>query len=145
MNNLEKAIRPIVLALIRNKNKLLVFQGRDNVKEQIFFRLLGGGIEFGEKSDESLRREMKEELNAEIKNLNFVKTLENIFNYEGKDYHELVFIYAAEFVDDKFYNLNEIDILDSKNKNKAIWVDIDRLKNSNFFPEGIKEIILKNN
>jgi ADP-ribose pyrophosphatase YjhB (NUDIX family) len=141
MNIFDKSTRPIVLALIKNKNKLLVFQGKDKVKDQIFFRLLGGGIEFSEKSDEALKREIKEELNAEIKNLNFVKVLENIFNYEGKDYHELVFVYSAEFVDDKFYDYNEIDILDSEHQSKAIWVDVDKLKNSNFVPEGIKAVI----
>jgi ADP-ribose pyrophosphatase YjhB (NUDIX family) len=141
MNTFDKAIRPIVLALIKNKNKLLVFQGKDKVKDQIFFRLLGGGIEFSEKSDEALEREIKEELNAEIKNLNFIKVLENIFDYEGKDYHELVFVYSAEFVDTKFYDFNEIDILDSEHQSKAIWVDVDKLKNSNFVPEGIKAVI----
>jgi NADH pyrophosphatase NudC (nudix superfamily) len=141
MNTFDQAIRPIVLALIKNKNKLLVFRGEDKVKDQIFFRLLGGGIEFGESSENALKREIKEELNAEIKNLNFVKVQENIFNYEGKDYHELVFVYSAEFVDAKFYDYNEIDILDSEHQNKAIWVDVEKLKNSNFVPEGIKAVI----
>ncbi len=41
-----KEIRPIVLGLVRKGNKLLVSKGYDKLKEQEFYRCLGGGIEF---------------------------------------------------------------------------------------------------
>ena len=48
--NKFKEIRPIVLGLAIKDNKLLVSEGFDNVKKQTFYRCLGGGIEFLEKS-----------------------------------------------------------------------------------------------
>ena len=39
-----KEIRPIVLGLAIKNNKILVWEGYDNVKNQTFYRCLGGGI-----------------------------------------------------------------------------------------------------
>ena len=44
--NKFKEIRPIVLGLEIKDNKLLVSEGFDKVKNQTFYRCLGGGIEF---------------------------------------------------------------------------------------------------
>ena len=55
-----KEIRPIVLGLVRKDNKILVSKGYDESKEQEFYRCLGGGIEFLEKSEGALKREFKE-------------------------------------------------------------------------------------
>ena len=41
-----KEIRPIVLGLVKNGNKLLVSKAYDESKNQEFYRCLGGGIEF---------------------------------------------------------------------------------------------------
>ena len=97
-----KEIRPIVLGLVRNGNKLLVSKGYDKLKEQEFYRCLGGGIEFLEKSENALKREFKEELNIDIKVGKFLGISENIFNYKGKNAHELVLFYDA-YIDDKDY------------------------------------------
>ena len=61
-----KEIRPIVLGLAIQDNKLLVNEGFDNVKNQTFYRCLGGGIEFLEKSTDALKREFLEEINTNI-------------------------------------------------------------------------------
>ncbi|MCA9941424.1 MAG: NUDIX domain-containing protein, partial [Anaerolineales bacterium] len=58
-------IRPLVICLFRHKNHILVMEGYDPVKQQTFYRPLGGGIEFGEHSAIALRRELREELGAE--------------------------------------------------------------------------------
>ena len=54
-----KEIRPIALGLAIRDGKVLVSEGYDKVKNQTFYRCLGGGIEFLEKSDEALKREFK--------------------------------------------------------------------------------------
>ena len=61
-----KEIRPIVLGVVRKGNKLLVSKGYDKSKNQEFYRCLGGGIEFLERSEDALKREFKEEINIEI-------------------------------------------------------------------------------
>ena len=59
-------IRPIALGLAIKNNKLLVEEKFDKIKNQTFYRCLGGGIEFLEKSSDALKREFKEEVNIDI-------------------------------------------------------------------------------
>lgn len=60
-----------------------------------FFRVLGGSIEKGETAEEAVRRELREEVNMEIENLEFVKVIENIFTYAGDEKHEIVFMFKG--------------------------------------------------
>lgn len=127
-----KEIRPIVLGVVRKGNKLLVSKGYDKSKNQEFYRCLGGGIEFLERSEDALKREFKEEINIEIELGNFLGISENIFNYKGKDAHELILFYEA-YINDKDYQ-QKYDLVDDDIETEAIWVDIDKFKN--------KELIL---
>ena len=127
-----KEIRPIVLGVVRKGNKLLVSKGYDKSKNQEFYRCLGGGIEFLEKSEDALKREFKEEINIEIELGDFLGISENIFNYKGKDAHELILFYEA-YINDKDYQ-QKYDLVDDDIETEAVWVDIDKFKN--------KELIL---
>ncbi len=127
-----KEIRPIVLGVVRKGNKLLVSKGYDKSKNQEFYRCLGGGIEFLERSEDALKREFKEEINIEIELGDFLGISENIFNYKGKDAHELILFYEA-YINDKDYQ-QKYDLLDDDIETEAVWVDIDKFKN--------KELIL---
>lgn len=121
-----KEIRPIVLGIAVRKNKLLVAEGYDKVKKNTFYRCLGGGIEFLEKSDEALKREFMEEINSEINIKDFLGVSENIFTYNGKQAHEIVFYYSID-IKDKDYK-EEYKILDSTNSTKVTWIDIEDFK-----------------
>ena len=127
-----KEIRPIVLGVVRKGNKLLVSKGYDKSKNQEFYRCLGGGIEFLERSEDALKREFKEEINIEIELGDFLGISENIFNYKGNDAHELILFYEA-YINDKDYQ-QKYDLLDDDIETEAVWVDIDKFKN--------KELIL---
>lgn len=116
-------IRPIAVVIIRRNNEILVCPKYDNKKNWHFFRLIGGGIEFGEDSLTALKREIKEELNKELKNIKLLDIRENIFTYKGRKGHEICFLYQAEFRNKSDYELAEFVILD-KPEEKAIWVDL---------------------
>ena len=92
-----KEIRPIVLGLAIKNNKILVSEGYDKVKDETFYRCLGGGIEFLEKSEEALKREFMEEINIDITVRDFLGISENIFTCQGKKAHELILFYSAKF------------------------------------------------
>ena len=100
-------IRPIAICLLRRDERVLVFEGHDPTKPETFYRPLGGGIEFGETGQDAVAREVREEIGAEISNVRFVGLLENIFTFGGEPKHELVLVYAADLVDERFYALDE--------------------------------------
>ena len=90
------SIRPISLGIAKKDNKILVGIGYDKVKKQTFYRALGGGIEFGETSKDAVKREFQEEIHADIKVGELLGVTENIFTYQGKTGHEIVFLYSIE-------------------------------------------------
>ncbi len=101
-------IRPIAIGLFRHGDRILVFDSYDSHQQDYFCRPLGGGIEFGESSQQALHREIREELGAEITAVQLVGVLENIFTYQGQLGHEVVFVYDAEFVDRRLYDQVEL-------------------------------------
>jgi ADP-ribose pyrophosphatase YjhB (NUDIX family) len=116
-------IRPTVLAVIRRNDDLLVFEGHDSVKQQTFYRPLGGGIEFGETAESALRRELREELAVELGEVELLQVVENIFQYEGGSGHEIVFLYAAEVADPAFYDREHLGtVLDSGST--VLWLPV---------------------
>ena len=104
----KERIRPIVICLFRDGNRILVSEAYDSSKGDYYCRPLGGGIEFGEHSRDAMLREIREEIGAEVENLELVGVLENIFIYEGQRGHEVVFVYDAEFIDKSLYKKNEL-------------------------------------
>jgi 8-oxo-dGTP pyrophosphatase MutT (NUDIX family) len=104
----KNRIRPIVICLFHNGDRILVSEAYDSSKGDYFCRPLGGGIEFGEQSQDAMLREIREEVGAEVENLELVGVLKNIFIYEGEQGHEVVFIYDAEFANKSLYGRDEI-------------------------------------
>ena len=124
-----KEIRPIALGLVIKDNKLLVSEGFDKVKNEIFYRCLGGGIEFLEKSEEALKREFLEEINVDIAVKDFLGISENIFTYQGKNAHELILFYSIEISDENYQE--EYKVIDDHGETIAKWIDINEFKNKN--------------
>jgi len=103
----EGRIRTIVLGIFLHEGRLLVFRGDDPSRDVVFYRPLGGGIEFGERSIDAFIREMREELDAEVTDIRYLGMLENIFSHLGKRGHEIVLLYAARFADAALYTRRE--------------------------------------
>lgn len=136
-----KEIRPIALGLCIRNGKLLVGEGFDNVKNQTFYRCLGGGIEFLEKSSDALKREFQEEINANIIVKDFLGISENIFTYKGKNAHELILFYSIDILDKDYKE--EYLINDACGEFKAKWIDIYDFKNNSkiLYPKEVFEYI----
>jgi 8-oxo-dGTP pyrophosphatase MutT (NUDIX family) len=118
-------IRPIALAAVRRGDDLLVYEGVDRVSGQRIHRPLGGGIEFGEHAIEAVRRELIEELGAELTNVGLLGVLENVFGWEGRPHHEIAFVFAADLVDRTFYERDELGrVLDADDE--VSWQPISR-------------------
>ena len=121
-------IRVIALGLIKNGDRVLLSPGYDPVKQQKFHRALGGGVDFGETSYDALKREFQEEIQAELTNIKYLGCIENLFIYNGQPGHEVIVLYQCEFVDTKFYQAEQIEVLEGECKKTAIWLDIEECK-----------------
>lgn len=97
-------IRPIVICVFSYNGRILTVEGYDPIKHQIFYRPLGGGIEFGELGRDALVREIREELDTAVTDLRYLATLENIFTFDGRPGHEIVQVYDGRFVDESLYH-----------------------------------------
>ncbi len=136
-------IRTNALAIIKKRGKLLALKGEDAAKNEIFLRLLGGGIEFGETSLVALHREFKEELGASLKDVRLLSVIENVFEFNGVPSHEITFLYSAEIVEDSINDVEKIKILDSKKEKYAEWFEIEKIKKENIavYPKEAKEYL----
>jgi ADP-ribose pyrophosphatase YjhB (NUDIX family) len=135
-------IRPLAICLFRNEDRILVGEGYDPVKRETFYRPLGGGIEFGERAEEAIRREVREEIGAEIESPHYLFTLENIFTFNGERGHEIVMIFDARFVEEGLYAQDSITGTETvENRQfpfKAIWKRLDEFgPHAPLYPDGL--------
>ncbi|KAA0955793.1 NUDIX hydrolase [Sporosarcina sp. ANT_H38] len=140
-------IRPLVICLFRSGNSILVFEGYDPLKGDHYYRPIGGGIEFGETSIVALKREVKEEIGAEITKPKYLGTIENIFTFNGDIGHEIVMVYDAAFVDTSFYSKASFEGQeDDGTIFKLLWIPLKEFQNGNLrlVPETLLELIQKN-
>ncbi|MDD4557087.1 MAG: NUDIX domain-containing protein [Alphaproteobacteria bacterium] len=118
-------LRPIAVALLKCGSKLLAMKGYDKVKDEVFYRLLGGGIEFGETSAETIKREFMEELGLDVEVQERLDVEENLFTFEGKLGHEIVFLYNAKFKDEALYEKTDFEFLEEGATIETVgWVEI---------------------
>ncbi len=95
----HQTIRPIAICVFWRSGRILVSQGRDTVKGEVFFRPLGGAIAFGEHSSDTIIREIREEIGAEVFGLRPLGVIENRFTYDGQAMHEIVLVYDGQLAD----------------------------------------------
>jgi len=115
----------------------------DKVKNERFCRPMGGGIEFTEMGENALRREFKEEMDAELTGIQFLRIFENIFVCDGAQGHEIVLLYKAELSDKTLYSKNNILCNESGAPFTAKWINIDDFRQSKetLYPEGLMAYI----
>lgn len=121
-----------VYATIVKDKKVLVLH-EEYVGEQLM-KFPGGGLEFGESVLECVQRELDEELNIKVKNIEHLYTQENFLVSKFRNSEQLLTIYyLAEIIDE-----NELLILDPC-IDKIEWVSLETEENP--FPLPIDKIV----
>ncbi len=122
---IPKHIRVVTICVFRHGEKVLVCEYFDSADKKPFYRPLGGAVEFGETTEAAVRREIREESGQEITDLKLMTILESIFIHEGKQKHEIIYIYEARFKDDSVYERPSFDIQEDNGEVfKASWREL---------------------
>ncbi len=142
----QHRIRPLAICLFLHKGRLLASVGQDPAGGETFYRPLGGAIEFGETSAQTIVREIHEELSAAVTNLRYLGTLENIFMFNGQPGHEIVMVYDGSFVDRMLYD--EPDLRghehDIDEDFQTVWLSREELLQEGappLYPDGLMELL----
>jgi ADP-ribose pyrophosphatase YjhB (NUDIX family) len=140
----RSAIRLVALGVVRRGPEILVFDAYDSVKRDQFHRPLGGGVEFGERAVDAVRRELREETGSEARVTRLLGVLENLFTYEGAPWHEIDFVFEVELEDRSVYERDELGFVEtidgSEQAVRAIWVDPDELE-APLYPNGLRVLL----
>jgi ADP-ribose pyrophosphatase YjhB (NUDIX family) len=139
-------IRPLALCIFRRDDgRVLVAPGYDPVKQKRFCRPLGGEIEFGERAEDAARREIREELGADVEDLQFLGAIENVFTYLGQPGHELVWLYEGRLSDPSLYTRDVIEADEGGATFEAHWVDLAVFVRGEapLYPDGLLELLVK--
>lgn len=123
-----------VVAVIENEKHelLLTVRARDPFKDML--DLPGGFVDIGETAENAVRREVKEELNLEIEELNFFGSFPNRYIFGGVIYFTLDIAFCAKVSD-----FSVIEAADDVAKYKFVALDKIRLEEIGL--DSIKEVI----
>jgi len=136
-------IRPIVVCIFRDGDRIFAAEFADPASGKLFYRPLGGAIHFGEHSRDCIVREIREEMGAEITDLTYVGTMENIFTYDGRPGHEIVLVYEARLADPRLYSMESLRCQDDGGEFMAVWKPMAMFRDGKapLYPEGILELL----
>jgi len=122
--------------IIIHNNKLLIHR---NINDD-HYALIGGRVQAGEDSKTALKREIMEEMGKEITITGYVTTIENFFECKGENYHEIMFVYMAEFLNKEDQKIEDtIENVEGKKYLKYEWLNLDKIEEYLLKPEVMKE------
>jgi 8-oxo-dGTP pyrophosphatase MutT (NUDIX family) len=108
-----------------------------------YYRPIGGTIELGERSNQTLVREFSEELGVEIIVRRYISCIENIFKIDGNIGHEITRIYFVDFKDRNLYQKEHFTVTEGNKITRAKWVSKEEIFSGEkvLYPEGLPELL----
>lgn len=136
--NIEDYLLNIRAVAVIKKNNKVLFQKR---KQDEFWALPGGKIRVGEKGEETICRELKEELDINKFNvLNCNSVSEYFFTFNEIKFHQYIFSYIVD-VDQEEWIL-EKEEFDGVEKNENLifkWFDLNSINEVPIKPDFLKD------
>ena len=125
-----------------HNNKVLVHK---NINKD-HYCLPGGRIEIGENSEQTIKREIKEELGKQVNIIGYVSTIENLFKMENKKYYEIFFVHRIEFENEEDKKIDyTMHNVEGKKYLQYEWIDLNKIEKYNILPKCLKEILKSQN
>ena len=133
------------LGIIYKDNYFLLEEqeGKHSQGTGYYYRPIGGTIEFGERSNETLVREFNEELDVEVIVRRYVSCIENIFKIEGNTGHEITQVYLVDFKDKSLYQNVHFTVAEGDKVTLAKWVSKEEIFSGKkvLYPNGLTELL----
>jgi ADP-ribose pyrophosphatase YjhB (NUDIX family) len=131
-----------VCGILKHNGKYLVVKMNKNK----FYCLPGGHVELNEDTNHAVLREMREELDFEVKIKKLIAVNQNFFSSKnGKQFHEIGYYYIVEPVDVSKANFNDYtrEELDGDKIQhlEFKWFTLNELNQLNFQPSFILECL----
>lgn len=124
--------------IIIHNNKVLLHK---NINEN-HYALIGGRVEIGENSADTVKREIKEELGKDVEITGYISTIENFFEMKGSKYHEIMFVHKIEFTNEEDKNIEyTMKNIEGKDYLKYEWIDLDKIDEYPLAPNIMKDIL----
>lgn len=134
-------IRPIAICVCRDGKRILVAEYCE--KGRLYYHPLGGAIEFGERGEEAIRREFREEIAAELTEVRYLGMSENIYTNDELRAHQIVLVYDGRLTDLSLYEKEVIEGDELGAPFKAVWKRLDEFgpKKPPVYPDGLLELL----
>ncbi|MCR8848329.1 NUDIX domain-containing protein [Rossellomorea sp. SC111] len=137
--------RANTLGIIVKGNYLLLEEqkGKHSKGVGFYYRPIGGTIELGERSNQTLVREFSEELGVEIIVRRYISCIENIFKIDKSVGHEITQIYFVDFKDRKLYQKEHFTVTEGNKITRAKWVSKEEIFSGEklLYPQELIELL----
>lgn len=133
---LHKALRTTVKCLIKKNDKYLLLH--EYMEATPYLHLPGGGMDFLESFEDSIRREISEELKAEVKSYKQITALSNVFEYRGSVGHEVSIIFEVE-LEEQQHLIEGYEMKSDATPSKVMWLSKEEIEAGPilFYPESM--------
>ena len=109
------------------------------------YALMGGRVEIWESTANTIKREIKEELEKDIEITGYISTIENFFEMKGSKYHEIMFVHKIEFINEEDKKIEyTMKNIEGKDYLQYEWIEIDRIDEYPLLPRTVKDVLKKN-
>lgn len=111
-------------------------------KGRLYYRPLGGGIQFGEYGHEAIKREIREEIGAELTDVHYLGMLENIYASGGVCAHQIVLVYDGRLTHPSIYEKEIFEGDELGEPFKVMWKRLDDFGEGKalVYPDGLLEL-----
>jgi 8-oxo-dGTP pyrophosphatase MutT (NUDIX family) len=138
----KEKIRPTAICVCRDAGRILVAEYYE--ESRLYYRPLGGAIEFGERGEAAVRREFHEEISASLIDVRYLGMLENIYIVAGVRAHQIMLVYDGRLSDPSLYKKEFLQGDELGEPFKAVWKRLDEFGPGKppLYPEGLLEMLV---
>lgn len=132
-------------AVIRRDDEVLLSFAIDPASGVRYGRFLGGAIEFGERAEDTVRRELREEIGVEVGDVSQLGVVEDVGEWGGRVHHEITFVFVASFADPAAYRRDHFVVNETVCDGPAEWVPLRRLTTGEipFYPPELVPLLAR--